>query len=76
MHVPRFGVGAVGPSEIASKAFGLLAPSGIRHRLVEIREFGTYVSCFRRVSDGGKEWNAVGVFRFDEQGRVADIWAW
>ncbi len=75
MHIPKFEVEAVGAAEIDTKVFGLLASAGIRQELVEIRELGHYVTCFLRVTDGSDVWDAVEVFLFDENDRVAEIWA-
>jgi hypothetical protein len=75
MHIPKFEVEAVGASEIEVKVFGLLASSRIRQELIEIREFGGYVTCFLRMTDGDKTWDAVEVFLFDEHDHVAEIWA-
>ena len=75
MHIPRFDIEAVGTAEIDTKVFGMLASSGIRQDLLEIRELGRYVTCFLRVTDGRDVWDAVEVFLFDEDDRVAEIWA-
>jgi hypothetical protein len=75
MHIPKFEVDAVGAAEIDTKVFGLMASAGIRQELVEIRELGHYVTCFLRVSDGSNCWDSVEVFLFDENDRVAEIWA-
>jgi hypothetical protein len=75
MHIPKFEVEAVGAEEIDAKVFGLIASAGIRQELVEIREFGRYVTCFIRSTDGDNDWDEVEVFLFDEQDRVTEIWA-
>ena len=75
MHIPKFGIEAVGAAEIDEKVFGLLASSGIRQDLLEIRELGSYVTCFLAMTDGSDVWDAVEVFLFDENDRVAEIWA-
>ena len=75
MHIPKFEVEAVGAAEIDTKVFGLLASAGIRQELLEIRELGRYVTCFLRVTDGSDVWDAVEVFLFDDNDRVAEIWA-
>jgi hypothetical protein len=75
MHVPKFEITAVGAKEIDEKVFGLLTSAGIQQKLVEIREYGLYVTCFLRMTDGSSDWDAVEVFLFDEDGRVTEIWA-
>ncbi len=75
MHIPKFEITAVGVEEIDSKVFGLIAAAGIRQELVDIHEHGLYVTCFLHLSDGTDEWGAVEIFLFDEQDRVAEIWA-
>ncbi len=75
MHIPKFEVEAIGSAEIDTKVFGLLASAGIRQELLEIRELGHYVTCFLRVTDGSAVWDAVEVFLFDQNDRVAEIWA-
>ena len=75
MHLTKFDITAVGAEEIDEKVFGLLASAGIQQRLVEIREFGLYVTCFLQMTDGSSNWDAVEVFLFDDDGRVAEIWA-
>jgi hypothetical protein len=67
MHIPKFEITAVGAEEIDSKVFGLIAAAGIRH--------GLYVTCFLHQTDGTDKWDAVEIFLFDEQDRVAEIWA-
>ena len=74
MHIPKFDIEAVGAAEIDTKVFGLLTSAGIRQELLEIRELGHYVTCFLRMSDGSEVWDAVEVFLFDENDRVAEIW--
>ena len=66
---------AAGAEEIDSKVFALIAAAGIQQELVEIHEHGLYVTCFLHQSDGTDEWDAVEIFLFDEQDRVAEIWA-
>ena len=75
MHIPKFEVEAVGAAEIDTKVFGLLASAGIRQELLEILELGHYVTCFLRLTDGSDAWDSVEVFLFDENDRVAEIWA-
>jgi len=75
MHVPRFEIAAVGADEIDEKVFGLLASAGIQQKLVEIHEFGPYVTCFLQMTDGSSSWDAVEVFLFDDDDRVTQIWA-
>jgi hypothetical protein len=75
MHIPKFEITAVGAEEIDAKVFGLIAAAGIQQELVEIHEHGLYVTCFLHQSDGTDEWDAVEIFLFDEQDRVAEIWA-
>jgi hypothetical protein len=75
MHIPKFGIEAVGAAEIDEKVFGLMASAGIRQSLLDIRELGSYVTCFLKMSDGSEEWDAVEVFLFDETNSVTEIWA-
>ena len=75
MHVPKFGIEAVGAAEIDEKVFGLMASSGIHQDLLEIRELGQYVTCFLAVTDGADTWDTVEVFLFDDDNRVSEIWA-
>jgi hypothetical protein len=75
MHIPKFNLEAEGAAEIDTKVFGLMTSAGIQQELVEIRELGPYVTCFLRVSDGNDAWDSVEVFLFDENDRVAEIWA-
>jgi hypothetical protein len=74
MHIPKFEIEAVGAEEIDAKVFGLIASAGIRQELVEIREFGRYVTCFLRQTDGENNWDAVEVFLFNEHDQVTEIW--
>jgi hypothetical protein len=75
MHIPKFEIMAVGAEEIDTKVFGLNEAVGLKQELVEIHEHGLYVTCFLHLSDATDEWNAVEIFLFDEQDRVAEIWA-
>lgn len=75
MHIPKFEVEAVGAEEIDAKVFGLIASTGIQQELVEIREFGRYVTCFLRLTDGDSEWDSVEVFLFNEHDQVTEIWS-
>ncbi len=75
MHIPKFEITAVGAEEIDSKVFGLIAAAGIQQELIEIHEHGLYVTCFLHQTDGTDGWDAVEIFLFDEQDRVAEIWA-
>jgi hypothetical protein len=75
MHIPKFEITAVGAEEIDSKVFGLIEAAGIQQELVEIHEHGLYVTCFLHQTDGTDKWDAVEIFLFDEQDRVAEIWA-
>jgi hypothetical protein len=75
MHVPKFEITAVGAEEIDEKVFGLITSAGIQQKLVEIREFGLYVTCFLQMTEGSSNWDAVEVFLFDDDDRVAKIWA-
>lgn len=75
MYVPKFEISATGAKEINDKVFGLLSSAGIQQELVEIREFGLYVTCFLQMTDRSSNWDAVEVFLFDEDDRVAEIWA-
>jgi hypothetical protein len=75
MHVPKFEIEAVGAEEINTKVFGAIAELGLQQELVKIHEHGLFVTCFLHQSDGTDEWDVVEVFLFDEQDRVAEIWA-
>jgi hypothetical protein len=75
MHIPKFDIEAVGAAEIESKVFGLIASAGIRQEILAIRELGRYVTCFLRMTAGDDVWDAVEVFLFDDEDRVAEIWA-
>ena len=75
MHIPKFEITAVGPEEIDSMVFGLIASAGIQQEWVEIHEHGLYVTCYLRQSDGNSEWDSVEVFLFDENAYVSEIWA-
>ena len=75
MHIPKFEVEAVGAEEIDAKVFGLIASTGIRQEMVEIHEFGRYVTCFLRLTDGDNEWDSVEVFFFNEHDQVTEIWS-
>jgi len=75
MHVPSYGIEAVGPEEINQKIFADGAASGRTQELIELHEHGCSVTCFLRVTTGDVSVDAVEVFLFDDQDRVAEIWA-
>jgi hypothetical protein len=75
MHIPNFDIEAVGAAEIDTKVFGLLKSSGIQQELVDIREFGKYVTCFLRLTNGGETSDSVEVFLFNDDDKVTEIWS-
>ena len=74
MHVPSHGIEAVGPEEINEKIFAEGAASGRTQELIELHEHGRSVTCFLRLTTGDVSFDAVEVFLFDDQDRVAEIW--
>lgn len=77
MHIPKRGVVAVGADEINTKVFGNMSSTRLQQELIEIHEFGLFVTCYLRASDDEEqsERQVVEVFLFDDQDQVVEIWA-
>ena len=76
MHVPSMGFNTVGPVENEKVIFGWLTEIGAQQELVDIVEFGAYVTCYLKISDkDGGMLDVVEVFKTDGSGKVEEIWA-
>ena len=76
MHVPSMGFNTVGPVENEKVIFGWLTEKGAQQELVDIVEFGAYITCYLKISDKeGGVLDVVEVFKMDESGKVEEIWA-
>jgi hypothetical protein len=76
MHVPSMGFNTVGPVENEEIIFGWLTDIAAKQELVDIVEFGSYVTCFLHISDkDGGILDVVEVFKIDDSGKVEEIWA-
>ena len=76
MHVPALGFDTVGPEENEKVIYGWLGEIEAQQELVDIVEFGAYVTCYLRITDkDGGVLNVVEVFKSNDQGEVEEIWA-
>ena len=76
MHVPAMEFDTVGPVENEEIIFGWLGEMEAQQELVNIVEFGAYVTCYLRITDkDGGVLNVVEVFKSNDQGEVEEIWA-
>ena len=76
MHVPSMGFDVVGPLEVEEIIFGWLTDTGARQELVDITEFGSYVTCYLHITDkdGGIP-NVIEVFKVDDTEKIEEILA-
>ena len=76
MHVPAMGFDTVGSEENEKVIFGWLGEIEAQQELVDIIEFGAYVTCYLRITDkDGGVLDVVEVFKLNDQGEVEEIWA-
>ncbi len=76
MHVPAMGFVTVGPIENEKIIFGWLGEMEAQQELVNIVEFGSYVTCYLRITDkDGGVLDVVEVSKSNEQGEIEEIWA-
>ena len=76
MLAPGLGLEARGADEINSIIFGFVTETELIQELVDITEHGPYVTCYLKLTTkAGEKFDAVEVFKLDEQGRVTNIWA-
>ena len=76
MHVPSMGFNTVGPLESEKIIFGWLNEIEAKQELINIVEFGSYITCYLKISDkGGGILDVVEVFKIDGIGKVEEIWA-
>ena len=76
MHVPSMGFNTVGPIDNEKIIFGWLTEIGSSQELINIIEFGSYVTCYLKISDkDGGILDVVEVFKTDDSGKVEEIWA-
>ena len=76
MRVPAMGFDTVGPEENEKVIFHWLGEMEAQQELVDIVEFGAYVTCYLRITDkDGSVMDVVEVFKSNDQGEVEEIWA-
>ena len=76
MHVPSMGFDVVGPLEVEEIIFGWLTDIGAKQELIDIIEFGFYVTCYLQITDkDGGILDVVEVFKVDDTGKIEEIWA-
>ena len=76
MHVPAMWFDTVGPVENEQVIFAWLGELEAQQELVDIVEFGAYVTCYLRITDkDGGVLDVVEVFKSNDQGEVEEIWA-
>lgn len=76
MNAPGLGLEAKGADEINRVVFGFVTKTELVQELVDITEHGPYVTCYLKLTTkDGEKFEAVEVFKLDEQGRVTNIWA-
>ena len=76
MIAPGLGLEAKVADEINSIIFGFVTETELIQELVDITEHGPYVTCYLKLTTkAGEKFDAVEVFKLDEQGRVTNIWA-
>ena len=76
MHVPSMGFDTYGPVDNEKIVFGWLSDIGAQQELVDILEFGPYITCHLNITDkDGGVLKVVEVFKIGECGRVEEIWA-
>jgi|TARA_R110002072_G_scaffold185543_1_gene342471 hypothetical protein len=74
MHVPSMGFNTAGPIENGKFIFGWLADIKATQELVNIVEFGSYITCYLKRSDkDGGVLDVVEVFKTDDTGKVEEI---
>ena len=62
--------------DLSKFIFGWLTEIEAKQELVDIVEFGSYVTCFLHISDkDGGILDVVEVFKIDDSGKVEEIWA-
>jgi hypothetical protein len=70
------GFNTVGPIENDKIIFGWLTEIGASQELINIIEFGSYVTCYLKISDkDGGILDVVEIFKADDSGKVEEIWA-
>jgi hypothetical protein len=76
MHVPSMGFNTTGPVENENIIFGWLTDIEAKQELVNMVEFGSYVTCYLHISvkEGGVL-DVVEVFKINDIGKVEEIWA-
>ena len=76
MHVPSMGFDVVGTLEVEEIIFGWLTDIGAKQELVDIIEFGSYVTSYLHKTDkDGGILNVVEVFKVDDTGKIEEVWA-
>ena len=76
MHAPSMGFDVVGPLEVEEIIFGWLTDTGAKQKLIDIIEFGSYVTCYLQITDkDGGILDVVEVFKVDDTGKIEEIWA-
>ena len=76
MHVPLTGFDVEGAKEVKEVIFGWLNDIGASQELVNIVEFGSYVTCYLHISDKNDDvLDVVEIFKTNENGKVEEIWA-
>jgi len=76
MHVPLMGFNTVGPIKNEEIIFAWLAEIEAKQGLINIVEFGSYITCYLKISDkDGGILDLVEVFKVDDSGKVEEIWA-
>ena len=70
------GFDVVGPLEVEEIIFGWLTDIGAKQELIDIIEFGSYVTCYLQITgkDGGIL-DVVEVFKVNDTGKIQEIWA-
>ena len=76
MHVPSMRFDVVEPLEVEEIIFGWLTDIGAKQELIDIIEFGSYVTCYLQITDkDGGILDVVEVFKVDDTGKIEEIWA-
>jgi len=74
MHAPSMGFDVVGPLEVEEIIFGWLTDTGAKQKLIDIIEFGSYVTCYLQITDkDGGILGVVEVFKVDDTGKTEEI---
>ena len=75
-HVPSMGFDVVGPLEVEEIIFDWLTDIGAKQELVDIIEFGSYVTCYLHITDKDRGiLDVVEVFKVDDTGKIEEIQA-